>query len=305
MRRIKVLLSDDGRFYLDDIDAELYKRLLKAGASFEEDINIPTLNCFSGKNLKRRLKDAAWWNEYLDYAIKWAEDSYNNCSLCHLKCGKNRFLQTGQCNASLEGEFFDLFVHPEMNGLKDVLHIMMKGCSLDCFFCHKDQERDRESGLHMPTVRHKEVVAIIKKGNFNSAAFSGGNPDENILSILRLLKEVGPFKWPIIWETHGCIDTSVFSMLLPIVDLFLVTVKFGSDECACKYGGVAHYRDCVSKTLLFLKSKKADFFLRISRIPEHEECCYLKAKEMIDKLGIRDYSIINIYPEFNLSYREV
>lgn len=189
--------------------------------------------------------------------------------------------------------------------LDDVLHVMMTGCSLNCFFCHKDQEKGSVFRESLPPVKIDDVIARFKKGGFKFVVFSGGNPDENVLAILKLLRRFKTFRWPIIWETHGCVDAELLLRLSKIVDLFIVTVKFGNDKCALKWCGVKKYNQWVGNTLSCLKNNEMDILVRISVIPGHKDCCLPTLKDMPKEFGIEFHREVKIYPELNWSYSMV
>ncbi len=297
MRRVKVLI-EDGRFHFDDVDEELHNFLLDQGVSFDEE---STGYSFEFINLRQRQRAPSGWMPVLDNAIRRVKEEYRVCRICHMQCGIDRFSGTGPCGATRHGEYFDLFVHPGMeNGLERVLHVMMTGCSLDCFFCHKDQERNRRTEAPgMDRVSREEVLETLRRGEFNAVAFSGGNPDENLLAILELLREVDPFPWPILWETHGCIHPEILRITEDIVDLFILTIKFGNDDCALRLGGVSNYMQWICPTLEFLSRREKKSLVRLSKLAGHDACCYARMQKIISKYRIEKTSKVTIRPGFN------
>jgi len=300
MRRVKVLI-EDGCFHFDDVDEDLYNFLLDQGVSFDEERT--GVYSFEFINLRKRQYAPSGWIPVLDNAIRRVKEEYRACRICHLQCGIDRFSGTGPCRATRHGEYFDLFVHPGMeDGLERVLHVMMTGCSLDCFFCHKDQERNRETEAPgMGRVSREEVLATLRRGEFNAVAFSGGNPDENLLAILELLREVDPFPKPILWETHGCVHPEILRITEGIVDLFILTMKFGNDNCANRLGGVSNYIQWLRPTLEFLGKRKKQSLVRVPKLQGHEDCCYASMKKIMSEYGIKAKSEVTIRPGFNFS----
>jgi putative pyruvate formate lyase activating enzyme len=300
VKKVKVLLDADGNFHFDDVDEALYSRLKEKGVPFHEP-DRPEMGRWKRKSLQRRIEDPRWWRTYLEETIRWLKEEYRKCRLCHLRCGNDRFREETPCRASLEGAFFDLFVHPGMEtGLDRVLHVMLTGCSLDCFFCSKDQERGREKRLGL--VSREDVLAGLQGGDFEWAAFSGGNPDENVLAVLGLLADLERFDRPIIWETHGCIAPELLSRLAPIVDLFIPSVKYGNDACAERGCGVRRYTGWVEDAIVTLQDAGADLLLRHSRIPGHATCCEREMLALAARRGIGRWSEVDVFPGLNLRH---
>ncbi len=166
--------------------------------------------------------------------------------------------------------------------------VFMKGCPLDCWWCHNpegksaqvrnveriDRVGDREFRSEEAVGRYYtpgEVVAMVERDRVfmehsgGGVTFSGGEPllqPDFLVETLAILKKNG---------IHTAIDTSGFAAretlvsVLPVTDLFLFDIKHIDNELHKQYTGVGN--ELIISNLDMLIEKGKDVILRIPVIP--------------------------------------
>lgn len=164
----------------------------------------------------------------------------------------------------------------------------MKGCPLDCWWCHNpegisrdastveriDRVGDREfkstevvgkeySPEELVAIAQKERVFMDKSGG--GVTFSGGEPTlqfDFLLEALQLMKKAG-INTAV--DTSGYISAKNLKMLIPYTDIFLFDLKNLDSVVHKKYTGVDN--KLIFSNLDMLLDSKANVMLRIPVIP--------------------------------------
>ena len=169
--------------------------------------------------------------------------------------------------------------------------VFIKGCSLDCWWCHNPESRDRniQEQSDVPLrkcpdlfprdytqigkeVSVSEIMKIVLRDRIyyeesgGGVTFSGGEPFINpgfLSDLLRNAKKEG---------LHTTVDTTGFTpkenieSVIDLVDLFLYDLKFIDDEKHKLYTGVSN--KIILDNLDFLNKKNTNVLIRIALIPE-------------------------------------
>jgi len=160
--------------------------------------------------------------------------------------------------------------------------VFLKGCPLNCEWCHnpegriyeKQEIRDPQTSklLRISGVDYtpKELAtkllknAYILEMNGGGVTFSGGEPlfqAEFLYEVLTLLR----------WKTHVALQTSgyaseeVFTKIISLVDLVLFDLKIMDYTLAKKFQGANN--DVIFKNLKILKESGIPFIARLPLIP--------------------------------------
>lgn len=166
--------------------------------------------------------------------------------------------------------------------------VFMKGCPLDCWWCHNPESRNRE--LEEVTYKRKlgdrdvettkvygKVIAIqqvirevLKDKIFyeesgGGVTFSGGEPLYQPEALYELLKACSNHGLHITIDTCGYAQWKVFEKILPSTDLFLFDLKLLKPEKHRKFTGVNN--DLILSNLKNLLLSGAMVELRIPWIP--------------------------------------
>ena len=166
--------------------------------------------------------------------------------------------------------------------------IFLKGCPLDCWWCHNPESRTpgieevnsewmlgekkietiKTYGKHWSSVElMKEILkdSIFFEESGGGVTFSGGEPLIQVNALAELLEQCKKH------GLHTCIDTcgyaqwSSFEQVLPLSDLFLFDLKMIDPDRHQQYCGVKN--DLIIQNLERLLQHNANVELRIPIIP--------------------------------------
>ncbi len=195
----------------------------------------------------------------------------------------------------------------------------MKGCLLDCWWCHNPEGKD--PGIRMvertdrvgsmefrsqEQVGHEyapeEILAkaeadrIFMEHSEGGVTFSGGEPlmqPEFLIETLTLLKRAG-FHTTV--DTSGYASREILQSVMPVTDLFLYDIKHIDPEVHRIYTGVSN--GLILSNLDMLLEEGKDVMLRIPVIPGvSAEAAYMETlREFIDSRNNGHIKVINLLP---------
>ena len=209
-----------------------------------------------------------------------------------------------------EGIIFDIkkFAIHDGPGIRTT--IFLKGCPLDCWWCHNPESKnpkieylDDKHGHTQEVGERKNVAEIVEtvlkdeifyQQSGGGVTLSGGEPFMQEEFSLALLKEFKSLGLHTAIDTCGYVSDKIMEQVLPFVDLFLYDVKSVDDKFYQKYTGVSI--DPILENLDLLLKYEADLEIRIPLIPGITDT----QKNLTD---IRDYLIEkNIFEATLLPY---
>jgi len=185
------------------------------------------------------------------------------------------------------GIIFDIKKYAIHDGPGIRTTIFLKGCSMNCQWCHNPESiqfgfekfvvKDRvKKNTKNETVGYEitidEVIKIIKKDEIfydesnGGVTFSGGEPLVQSDFLLELLKECKKSNIHTVVDTCGEANWSDFEMIQDYVDLFLFDLKLIDNDHHKKYTGVINKR--IHKNLRNLIENENNIELRIPLIPK-------------------------------------
>jgi pyruvate formate lyase activating enzyme len=213
--------------------------------------------------------------------------------------------------------------------------VFMKGCPLDCWWCHNPESRSRalEEVNYKRKLGEREVKTtkvygkvmaiqqvmreVLKDKIFyeesgGGVTFSGGEPLYQPEALYELLKGCNHHGLHTAVDTCGYAQWNVFEKILPFADLFLFDLKLLNPEKHKKYTGVNN--DLILNNLEKLLKKKANVELRIPVVPgvnnNREEIddmlIYLNSlPAKVEKIHLLPYHVIadNKYKKLKLENR--
>jgi len=164
----------------------------------------------------------------------------------------------------------------------------MKGCPLDCWWCHNPEGKsaDQTSVERIDRVGEKEFTSVelvgreytpddlIKKADKDrifmeqsggGVTFSGGEPlmqFDFLLETLQAMKRAG-FQTAV--DTSGHTSTERLRAILPYTDLFLYDIKHLDPETHLKFTGVSN--DLILSNFDMLLNAGAEVMIRVPVIP--------------------------------------
>lgn len=181
-----------------------------------------------------------------------------------------------------EGIIFDIkrFATHDGPGIRTT--VFMKGCSLDCWWCHNPESKKSEvennlSGGH----REKSYIGekysveqlfheIIKDELFfdeskGGVTFSGGEAMLQVDFLLQILNKCKSRGIHTTIDTSGCCPEENFQKILPYTDLFLYDIKILDSELHKKY--TARSNDLILSNFKYLINQNSNIQVRIPLIP--------------------------------------
>ena len=182
----------------------------------------------------------------------------------------------------LQGTIFDIKSFATHDGPGIRTTVFMKGCSLDCWWCHNPESKNSEiekniSGGHRDksTIGEKYSVGrlfdeIIKDELFydesdGGVTFSGGEAMLQIDFLVEILKKCKSHGIHTTIDTSGYCPQKNFEKILPFTDLFLYDIKVMDSELHEKYIGKPN--ELILSNFKYLISQNANIQIRIPMIP--------------------------------------
>lgn len=227
-----------------------------------------------------RARDA--WREMreseaslLDLKIELARRVIVACRLCAHRCGVDRTAgEKGVCRLGAEAVVAEHFVHiAEEAPINPSLVLNLSGCGLRCRFC-------QQSALLDPaTVAGEKLEPTLwpklQTSGARSLSFVGGNPDESLYAILRLLV-TAPADWqlPLVWNCHGYGTLETVRLLESVVDVYVPDFKYGNEACGRRLSAVADYPATAQAAIAEMLDQGVPVIVRILVLPGHFECCH-------------------------------
>ncbi len=249
---------------------------------------------------------------------------------------KERNIAAETATRSVSGYIYDLKKYAIHDGPGIRTTVFLKGCPLDCWWCHNPESRDPkpeprgnmrpiknlpllEGNGHsigakvsvaalMQEIR-KDVLFFDESGG--GVTFSGGEPlmqPEFLIALLRTCKTEGIHT---VVDTSGYIPFRVIKETAPWTDLFLYDIKLMDESLHKKYTGVSNRR--ILDNLLQMDQGGYPLLIRIPLIPGFTDTDgNLEAIRnfLLEKTRIRDVELLpynsmgeSKYERLGLDYR--
>lgn len=116
--------------------------------------------------------------------------------------------------------------------------IFFAGCNLKCVFCQNYEISYFNKGKNISV---KKLVSIIKHlekaGALNINLVTPTHFTQQIIQALNIYKP----KIPVVWNSGGYETKSTIEQLSGLVDIYLVDMKYASNELALRYSKAANY----------------------------------------------------------------
>lgn len=188
----------------------------------------------------------------------------NLCNMCPRNCNANRELSSGFCNSKNNIEISKVMLHffeePIISGENSLTNksggsgaIFFSHCNLKCCYC---QNYEISSSGNGKTIDTSTLISIFKQ--LEDAGANNINlvtPTHYSLQILEALKQYKP-KIPVVWNSSGYENPEIINILKNYVDIYLVDLKYYSQENSLKYSKAKDYFEFASKTILQMKKNQ-------------------------------------------------
>lgn len=246
---------------------------------------------------KKRKPDISSPN-LLDVKITLADRILERCHFCERRCGVNRKQgEIGFCGVEASSRYASEFLHMgEEPELIPSHTIFFTGCTFRCCYCQNwDIATKPDLGQEIEISQMAKVIKVRHQEGSKNVNWVGGNPDPNLYTILKIIKEVDE-NIPMIWNSNMYTSSEAMKLLDGIIDLYLGDFRYGNDECAKKYSEVSNYFSVVTRNFKEA-AQKTDVILRHLVLPGHLECCTKNIFEWVKQ------EIPQVYVNLMFQYR--
>lgn len=177
--------------------------------------------------------------------IKKEDLHQNPCNMCPRKCNVDRTKNIGFCKQSNKVKISKVMLHhfeePCISGnenCKGSGAIFFAGCNLRCVFCQNYQISHLGKGKNISI---KALAGIFKKlekqGAYNINLVTPTHFTNQIIEALKIYKP----NIPVVWNSGGYETVETIKRLEGLVDVYLVDLKYSSNELAFKYSKAKDY----------------------------------------------------------------
>lgn len=169
----------------------------------------------------------------------------NRCNICPRQCNVDRTKLAGFCMQTDKLKISKVMLHhyeePCISGAesdKGSGAIFFTGCNLKCVFCQNYEISHLNKGEYKTI---EDLVGIIKQleqaGALNINLVTPTHYTEQIIETLNIYKP----KIPVVWNSGGYETVETIKRLKGLVDVYLVDLKYASDDLASKYSKAPNY----------------------------------------------------------------
>jgi putative pyruvate formate lyase activating enzyme len=221
----------------------------------------------------------------LDLKIELARRQLTSCNLCAHRCGVNRLnSEVGLCGLGPEAHIGECFPHiAEEPPINPSYLINLYGCGLRCRHCQQPHLLDTSCliGDPLTPLLWKDVMDWPVR----SLSFAGGNPDENLYGILKLLNSAPEtFMLPIVWNCHGYTTPCTLKLLEGLIDAFIPDLKHWDDKCGRKLSSAPGYGRVALAAIDQMLAQNVPVLVRILVLPGHIDCCHLPSLDALNQV---------------------
>ena len=167
------------------------------------------------------------------------------CVLCPRKCGVDRNIQRGACNAPcfpyVAKAALHMWEEPCISGDAGSGAIFFSGCPMGCVFCQNHNIAEAKAGKTITVERLSEIfLELQEKGAANINLVTPTHYVLQIIEALDLARKEG-LSLPIVYNTSGYEKPETIRMLDGYVDVYLPDFKYMESELAAAYSGAPDY----------------------------------------------------------------
>ncbi|MEM0243209.1 MAG: radical SAM protein [Candidatus Aenigmatarchaeota archaeon] len=239
---------------------------------------------------------------FLDVKIELAYRMLSPCRFCENMCLAKRLEnEKGKCGLDNVTRVASAFLHyGEEAPLIPSGTIFFTGCSFKCVYCQNwDISQNPKNGFEVnPMELSKIEKELCEEGAIN-INFVGGNPDQNLHTILESLKYFNE-NIALLWNSNMYMTKESLNLLLDLIDIWLPDFKYGNNQCAFKYSKIKNYFEVVSRNHKIIHDFGENIIIRHLVLPNHLECCTYKILDYIsEKLP---NVLVNIMDQYRPEY---
>jgi putative pyruvate formate lyase activating enzyme len=169
------------------------------------------------------------------------------CSLCPKRCGADRHSEKGLCGAGGGMRVSAVVVHkgeepPLVTGTGSGA-IFFPGCPLKCPYCQNSQISHKCLGCNItPDRLSLYMLELQDMGCSNINLVTPTHYTHELILSLETAKKNG-LVLPVVLNSSGYEDIKTLKMLSPYIDIYLMDMRYGSNEAGLFTGGIPDYWD--------------------------------------------------------------
>jgi len=234
----------------------------------------------------------------LDSHIDRLTSIYHNCNICFRNCQVNRIKgERGFCGNGEAGFIYSSqLTYGEEKLISPTYEIYFSGCNINCDYCHQKNEMndlDPENRISFTNVI-EDIQANVNK--INTISFLGGNPDQSLLAIIKLIKELEEkIKLPYALNSNFLFSSSVRDILDDVFDLYIADFKFGNNKCAYKIAKTHNYIKIVKENIIKVNSLNP-IIIRHLPLQGHYSCCTKPILDWMESNLNPDNYVLSLLP---------
>jgi len=170
----------------------------------------------------------------------------SSCDLCPFECKVNRLNgEIGVCRADKELYISSYNLHfgeePPISGYRGSGTIFFTHCLSRCVYCQNYPISQMGYGNRYSIDEFANIMLYLQKsGAHNINLVTPTHYAAHIILALNIAKEKG-LNIPIVYNTFGYEKLDVLHALKGLVNIYLVDMRYSSDEMALKYSRVKNY----------------------------------------------------------------
>lgn len=234
--------------------------------------------------------------------LKKCKELLKSCVLCQRRCQVNRYETKGYCGADAKMKIFGAHTHMgEEPAVVPSATIFFSGCTLRCCYCQNAPESiNPEYGIKW---EEKEAVNWIEKRfseGCKNVNFVGGEPTPYLYNIIKILQNCKA-DIPVVFNSNGYYSLEADAILKGLVDIYLLDLRYFSDECAKRLSDAKDYVKTLKKNLKSANND-SEILIRMLVLPEHVKCCAKPALEWIREEIGKDANI-NIMGQYRPCFK--
>ncbi len=176
------------------------------------------------------------------------------CTACPRRCGTDRTVHTGPCNAGdlprVARAALHLWEEPCISGTRGSGAVFFSGCNLACVFCQNHVLHDGKAGRpHTPQQLADRYLALQAAGAHNINLVTPTPHLAAVRTSLALARQNG-LRIPVVYNTNGYELVAALRALEGLVDIYLPDLKYVTPALAARFSGRADYFDFAGDAIL-------------------------------------------------------
>ena len=179
-----------------------------------------------------------------------------NCKLCPVECGANRWNGVGSCGVSslrIAKYYLHPFEEPCISFAKGSGTIFFSGCNLRCAFCQNYEVSRAQRGKEITPMQLADVFKELE--DMGAENISLVTPSHLIAYLVPAFEIYQP-KIPVVYNSGGYEKVDALKRIDPFINIYLPDVKFYSTALSKRYLGKEDYFDVASEAVSFMANAK-------------------------------------------------